>query len=333
VHGRRRPRSIFWRIALTNSAVLVIACIVVGLVFSRRSGLERFALDEAAVVFVAVLALAAVNFLVLRHAFAPLGRLIEFARRVDLANPAPAEKLSDDGATTEVANLTRAINQMLARLTDERRSNARRVIVAQESERRRIAQELHDEVGQTLTAVLLELEHAAERAPEDLREKLTDTREHARESLEDVRRIAVELRPEALDELGLASALVAMCDRLDGQSDGPRIERSIERDLPDLTDEQELVVYRVAQEALTNVVRHSGSPTAHVSLRRHDSTVSLQVSDQGRGFGGASGGTGLAGIRERAGLLGAALSIGQGAEGGVTVRLDVFTEGSEAARA
>jgi two-component system sensor histidine kinase UhpB len=317
----RPPRltPLFHRVVATNGLVLLVACVVVGAVLAPK-GLGRFAIDEAIVVVAAAVVLAAVNFILLRRAFAPLERLTEFAARVDLLRP--GQRLELESRTAEVAELTDAVNQMLTRLEHEQQSNARRALAAQEAERRRIAQELHDEVGQTLTAVLLELGRAAKDAPPELRHQLGESREHARSSLEDIRRIAVELRPEALDDLGLASALVALCDRL-SQTSGLQIERHIDRELPALTDEQELVAYRVAQEALTNVARHSGSRTARVALRRAGAGVSLQVSDDGRGFGTAAPGSGLQGMRERASLIGASVSVGQGADGGVTVQLDI----------
>jgi two-component system sensor histidine kinase UhpB len=227
------------------------------------------------------------------------------------------------GATAEVQELADAFNEMLVRLESEQRENTRRVLGAQEDERRRISQELHDEVGQTLTAVLLHLGGAAGRAPPDLKQELEETLEAARGSLEDVRRIAVELRPDTLDDLGLASALVSLCQRLADRT-GLTIDRRISLDIGGLSAEQELVIYRVAQEALTNVIRHSHSHQASVSLSREgDESVVLAVRDQGRGFLGAEAGSGLRGMRERADLVGAALSISQDVTGGVRIALRV----------
>jgi two-component system sensor histidine kinase UhpB len=224
--------------------------------------------------------------------------------------------------TSDVAALVEAINALFSRLERAQRERARLVLAAQEEERRRIAQELHDEVGQALTAVLLGLGHLAKQAPPDLVQALEQVQELARGSMEDVRRIALELRPEALDGLGLASALVALCDRLDAGTD-VAISRSIARRLPSLAPEQELGVYRVAQEALTNLVRHSGSNVAHVSLAATDGGVRLVIADEGKGFGDTVPGSGLRGMRERAALIGASLSIGQAAHGGVSVQLDL----------
>jgi two-component system sensor histidine kinase UhpB len=172
---------------------------------------------------------------------------------------------------------------MLDRLESERRDSARRALAAQEGERRRIARELHDEIGQILTGLLLRSETLARRAPDDLRRDLEDLREASRQAAEEVRRIARRLRPEALDELGLQSALLALCTAVSNRV-GLRIDRNLERDLP-LNAEQELVIYRVAQESITNVARHAGASHAEVTLRNDgDGGVLLVVRDDGVGL-------------------------------------------------
>ena len=159
---------------------------------------------------------------------------------------------------------------MLDRLESERRESARRALLVQERERRRIARELHDEVGQTLTGVMLQVEGLAAVIPEELREQLDELRETARDGTEEVRRIARRLRPEALEDLGLQSALARSRPRSPSRR-RLRIERRLDSRLP-LSEEQELVVYRVAQEALTNVARHADAPRCRASPRerRHD---------------------------------------------------------------
>jgi two-component system sensor histidine kinase UhpB len=138
-----------------------------------------------------------------------------------------------------------------------------------------------------------------------------------------VRRIAHQLRPEALDDLGLPSALRAMARRVAQQS-GLEVEERVEEELPPLSEEQELVVYRVGQEALTNVVRHSGARRAELALGVREGRLVLEVADDGRGAApDATGGGGVRGMRERADLVGAALSLGPGRAGGTVVRLEV----------
>ena len=153
---------------------------------------------------------------------------------------------------------------------------------------------------------------------------LSEAQEAVRASLEDVRRIALELRPEALDDLGLASALAVLCERFSERS-GLRVTQRIAESLPAVSPAAELVIYRVAQEALTNVARHSGSDRAEVTLTAQDRGIALTVRDWGRGLGpGFLAGSGIRGMRERAALIGATVEIGANGSGrGVELRLEV----------
>jgi two-component system, NarL family, sensor histidine kinase UhpB len=320
-----RADSLLGRVAISNAVVLIVASVLVGLILAP-GGFARFAVSEGLVLAGTLTLLVLVNFVLLRSVFGPLERLRRFAAHVDLSHP--YERLELEPSTADVAAVVEAINEMLARLERAQRERARMVLASQEEERRRIAQELHDEIGQSLTAVLLGLGHLAKQTP-SAGEALAPVQELARTGLEDVRRIALELRPEALDGLGLASALVALCERLSATTD-VAIDRHIERRLPPLTPEQELGVYRIAQEALTNLVRHSGASVAHVSLAATVAGVRLEVTDEGRGFGDTVPGSGLRGMRERAELIGASLSIRQSVVGGVTVELDVRLDTSDA---
>lgn len=318
VPARRRYTPLFRRVAATNAVLLTLACAVTILVLSPDK-VTSFALSEA-VVLVAALALVVVlNLGLLRRALAPLEQLAALARRVDPARP--GQRVPVDRDESEVSELARTFNEMLERLEVERRDSTRRVLAAQEAERLRVAQELHDEVGQTITAVLLQLGRTAKRAPAELRPELAEAQDTARASLDDVRRISLELRPEALDDLGLTSALVALTDRL-AQRTGVRVTRRLPAELPELSGEAELVIYRVAQEALTNVVRHAESGSAELELARAGGRLTLTVRDAGRGTVPREGG-GIRGMRERAGLIGAQLAVAAAPGGGVEVRLDV----------
>jgi two-component system sensor histidine kinase UhpB len=279
--------------------------------------------EEAVVVLAAVAFVVVANVLLLRRVVGPVQALTAFARQVDYSTlgqrvPGRAEP------TSEAGELAITFNEMLTRLQAERRESTGRVLRAQESERLRIAQELHDQVGQELTAVLLGLSRVTARVPENVREDALSVQDAVRHSLEDVRRIAVELRPEALDDLGLASALAVLCERFSGQLDLDVAGR-IAADLPPLPADVELVVYRVAQEALTNVARHSASSRAELTLTQTGNSLVLIVGDYGLGLP-ADGvpGTGMRGMQERAALIGASLTIGNRRVGsGCEVRLQV----------
>jgi two-component system, NarL family, sensor histidine kinase UhpB len=317
----RRYVPLVWRVFGLNAAILIAAVVLTVVILPPHVLAAPAAEEEIAVLLVSVCLMLAINLLLLRHAFAPLGRLTDLMREVDLLRP--GQRVPIEASASEVMELGSTFNEMLDRLETERQESAGRALAAQEGERLRVAQELHDEVGQSLTAVLLDLARSERRAPDDLKEELRAIQERVRASLDDARRIALELRPEALDDLGLAAALLVLADRFGGRGD-IEIEQRIERDLPALTYEQELVVYRVAQEALTNVVRHADAQRAEISLSRNGSHLELRVRDDGHGLRGTPpAGGGLRGMRERALLVRAELNIGERAEGGVEVALDV----------
>ncbi len=315
----RRKLPLFWRIFLTNAAVLLVAWAL--LAFSpARVASPLFAPVEGAVGMAGLAVMLVVNLVLLRHALAPLSRLTALARRVDPLRPGP--RLPVYGDDPQVVELTHAFNDMLERLERERRESAARALRAQEAERSRLARELHDEIGQRLTAVLLQLEHASRGLPDDDARRLAEVRETARASLEEVRRVLGRLRPQPLEDLGLRSALTELGERMVSESD-LRVVRVIESGLPPLGPESELAIYRVAQESLTNAVRHAHATQVELRLERADGSVILRILDDGRGMNGATEGGGIRGLRERALLIGARLELQPRSGGGVEVRLDV----------
>jgi two-component system sensor histidine kinase UhpB len=237
----------------------------------------------------------------------------------------PGRRLSGvEPRSAEGQALTGAFNAMLDRLESARREASRTALAAQEAERSRVARELHDEIGQTLTAVTIEAERAAAGDPALAPEALSRVADAVRESLDEVRRVARELRPEALDDLGLVNALIALCNRVGAQG-GVRIRRELQGGLPVLTPDVELVVYRIAQEALTNALRHSAAGSVTVSLEAGAQSVSLRVADDGAGMPAdlPAGTAGIAGMRERALLVGGRLSIDSRPDQGTEVRLTI----------
>jgi two-component system sensor histidine kinase UhpB len=312
-----RPRALrpalFWRVAAGNAAVLAAACTITALVFSPR--VSNVAVRELAIFAGGVALMLALNLLLLRRAFAPLRQLTALARRIDPLDPGP--RLAVGGGASEAAELADAFNEMLDRLEAERRDSVGRALAAQEGERLRVAQELHDGVGQSLTGVVLQLGRVARHVPEAARDGVLEAQETARGSLEEVRRIARRLRPEALDDLGLASALRVLGERMAEQA-GLAVDVHIQPDL-DFDEQAELVVYRVAQEALTNVARHAGAQRAEVRLARRR----LEIDDDGQGLGGAGEGGGILGMRERAVLIGAVLRLVPSPLGGTRVTLEL----------
>jgi two-component system sensor histidine kinase UhpB len=263
------------------------------------------------------------TFFLLRRALSPLHELTALMRSVDPLDP--GRRLADvTHSDAEVATLIEAFNAMLDRLEQERRGSVRRALAAQEDERSRIARELHDELGQELTAVAMQSERAAQSAPANDQATLEEIAEAIRQSIDHVRRIARRLRPEALDDLGLVNALISLCRRI-GQQSGVRIEPDLANKVPSTSPETEVVIYRVAQESLTNAVRHAQASKITLSLATVDDHITLLVRDDGQGIDAALSGdtAGVSGMRERALLIGARLDIRSQRGAGTEVQLDV----------
>jgi two-component system, NarL family, sensor histidine kinase UhpB len=298
--------SLLTRTFLANAAVL--ATLTLLLLFTPIE-ISYPVTETQSVILVAGLVVSlAINLVLLRRIVAPLRRLTETMRSVRPLEP--GRRVAISGADEEVATLATAFNEMLERLETERRESGRIASAAQEEERKRIARELHDEVGQVLTSVMLQLDDA-------------DARESVRQSLEDVRRIARELRPEMLDDLGLLSALRALANTAAHQ--GLRVDRQLDIGDLRLRTDVELAVYRVAQESLTNVIRHAHASEVLVALQQVDGAVRLVVRDDGRGLPAGDGraGDGIAGMSERALHVGGRVTIASSPDAGTEVRLDI----------
>lgn len=312
---------LFWMICLINGVVFVVGALL--LVLSPASVSSDPVLSEVVVISIGLGVMVLTNALLIRWALAPLHRLI--GRLENVAHLEPTH-LPEEGSGP-VLGIARSVNRLLLRLGEESRSGAARALSAQEAERHRIAQELHDEVGQSLTVVLLGLKQVESRAPRELATELAAVRESARAGLDDVRRVARRLRPGVLADLGLTSALAALTTEFASHSSAS-VRRSFAPGLPTLSPEVDLVVYRIAQEALTNAARHADAREVELSLSRLGGSVVLEVRDDGRGFADLTEGSGLMGMRERAALVRAELSVISQPRHGTTVRLMVPIDGS-----
>jgi two-component system sensor histidine kinase UhpB len=314
-----RYLSLSWRVFAVNAALLLLSGVVVVLVFSPGTVSSPVATKELGIVAATLVAMLVVNRVLLSREVAPLEHVAAAMRSADPLEP--VEPLPEPARPSEATDLALAFNDMRRRLEEERRMSTRRALGAQEGERLRIARELHDEVGQQLTALLLQLSSARRQAGPELGPVLAEAHGLARDSLEDIRRVARDLRPEALDDLGLPAALAALGERL-REGAGLRVDRDVHPVLPPLDDEEELVIYRVAQEALTNVLRHAGTDRAELSLRVAGDELVLEVRDDGRGFDLAGAAhNGLLGMRERALLVGGGLEVLSRPGAGTVVRL------------
>lgn len=269
-----------------------------------------------------------VNFIVLRAAFQPLDRLAEVAeviRTGDFSTRVRSALFSDP----QLARLAESFNETLDELEQDRNQLRRltsQVIHAQEEERKRIARELHDDTAQVLFAQLLTITAMKSSGNPEVQKAAGTLEASTVEAIEGVRRLALELRPPALDDLGLREALADLAQRYSEQSDipvgyhwnGPR-ER--------LPAELELVLYRIAQEAMTNVAKHSNARHADITIDQLGRDMVLTIVDDGRGLNPQSVlqrdvrglGLGVFGMAERTSLVGGNLKIKPASPSGVIV--------------
>jgi two-component system sensor histidine kinase UhpB len=317
-----RPRwSLLWLIVVANAGVFAIA--LSALAATPYTVNAPRSVREAIVLAIAVTLTLIFQILLTRRILGPLGALGRSMRAVDPLQP--GHRIEIESRSIEVATVLSAFNAMLDRLEEERRESARRTQAAQDAERRWLSLELHDQIGQDLTALRLRIDIASRVEGAAQAEALASAGATAQECLERVRTIVHRLRPAALEELGLVSALVGLCDRM-AESGGVEIDRRFGPGLPKLTPDAQLGVFRVAQECLTNVVRHSGAHHAALELEPWEDGVRLRVSDDGVGIdaaGGGDGGSGVRGMRERALLLGAELQVRARRPTGTEVLLEI----------
>lgn len=314
---------LYWQVCVINGLVFVVGTAI--LAVSPATISPTVLVSEAVILAIGIAVILLTNFALLRTNLAPVDRLITMTESVDLQQP--GRRLVESG-NGPVSQLVRSFNSMLDRLEVERRTANARALAAQEGERARIAQELHDEVGQGLTAVLLGLRRTADRADGQLAEELGTLLELARTSLDEVQDVARRLRPGVLEDLGLISALAALAT--DFSHGGLHVRRGVAPGLPALDAKIELVIYRVAQESLTNVARHADAETVTLSLFTQGDDMVLKVADDGRGRLNQPEGSGIRGMRERALLVGGEFAIAPRVGGGTEVTLIVPAEAPRA---
>ena len=286
--GTRPPRfhapevGLYGRVLAVNASILVVAVLL--LVLTPVSVSPSVTRGQLAVLLAGLALMLASNAVLLRLSMAPLDRLMALMRSADVLQPG---RRLDAGGTPEVADVISAFNATLERLEEERRSSMRRVLFAQEAERRRIAQELHDQIGQNLTAVLLDVERLGEQLNGGPADTLRDMEELVKEILDEVRRISYELRPPVLDDLGLVVAIESLCDGIARRS-GLEVSRSVDDPPPGLDADAELAI-------------------------------------DGVGVAGAKPGGGVRGMRERAVTIHGTLDVVTSPHGGADVALRVPT--------
>jgi two-component system, NarL family, sensor histidine kinase UhpB len=315
-----KSRSLLVQVLFVNLLLVAGTAVVALIALEPRVG-SAIGGREMLVLGLALVATLMGNWLLLRRRFIPLDRLISAMEQVDLASANQQLAACDRVDSAEAHRLEAAINRMLTRLEASRRDAGRAAVQAQERERRRIAQDLHDEVNQALTAVSLRLQASIEHAPDELRRELTETKRLAGQAMEELLALARQLRPAVLDDLGLLPALKTQVRDFADQT-GIQAAFNVRGAVCELAPEQQLVVYRVAQESLSNIAQHSGAGKVDVELCFEEPGTRLRVADDGCGFTERrEGGLGLSGMRERALLAGGPLSILSGRGRGTRVEL------------
>jgi len=334
VSQQARGLSIFERVIVANSVIIVLATVAGWWLTQHNAEVYHFIIDTT---FIGLAALAGVvvNFILLRAAFAPLRRVLTTIQAVEHGDLSARVDVRVGDADT--ATLARAFNGMLDRLAEMRDEAAGLTLRAQEDERRRLALELHDQTGQSLTALTLHaqaigqtLAHEQSEAAIRARAQAERLNALAQRTLADVQAIARQLRPSLLDDLGVVAALSWLAadaaERL-GVSARVKINGNELEGGARIPTEIATALYRIAQESLTNAVRHGKVRHVAIALRSSAQALTLTIADDGAGFapgdttgGRESGGLGLYGMRERARLLGGSLRLRSAPGRGCVVR-------------
>ena len=315
-----RSRTLLTQVLAVNTVLVAVTAFVAAIVARDRLD-DAVSLEGLLLIALAVSGVVLLNSILLRRRLEPMDRLVDTMSSVDLVSPGTRADVSS-GAASEVKRLSSDFNRMLARLEDERREAGRAVLRAQEQERSRIAQDLHDEVNQALTGILLRLQATIGAAPPGLQDELRETQQLATQAMEELLHLARQLRPTALDDHGLVPALASQVGDF-GERTGIRSSFRRHGAIPPLSDEEQLVIYRVTQESLSNVAQHAGARHVDVELSFVGRTV-LRVRDDGGGFRASytsRARLGLSGMRERALLVGGSLTVFSEPGDGTTIEL------------
>lgn len=334
---------IFNRLLIGNSAVIVVGAVggtllthyVAGMHF--EAGFWLIALFVTLGVFFSLL----VNYWIVKTALRPLHDLREVVDRVQAGRASVPVSLTSD-ADPDLSRLAAAINSMLDRVegrTLQLRALSERAINAQEEERQRIARGLHDGIGQDLSMLIISLERMGSAVPADapdLQSQLAVARQSATRTLEELREVVYGLRPTMLDDLGLGPA-IRWYARSNLEEAGIRVKFDGFDETVRLTPELETTLFRIAQEAINNIINHADAKSVLIRLNREDGYINLHVEDNGRGFDVAKikgqalrlRRFGLMGIQERVELVGGEVTLDSAPGRGTCLHVHVPLPGTK----
>jgi len=327
----RRDDSLISQIVAAN--VVLVALTLFGA--SLAAGLDLTVHDQRwqfLILALAIILSLCLNLWMLQRRFRPLERLIDRIESIDPSAPSPLEGVARD-PVEEIDRLSRSFTRLLERIESERRRSGQLAMRAQEEERRRLARDLHDEVNQALTAILLRLEVLAQDTPPERMPELVELKKLVNQAMEELLTLARQLRPAALDDHGLVPAVQGQLKRFSART-GIEVRLRTDGEPNELPEVMQTAIYRVAQEALVNVARHAGATVVEVDLEAQEGQAELRVRDDGAGFDpgtiaragseGPGAGLGLGGMAERARLVGGELDVRSAPGGGTSVTLRVY---------
>ncbi len=336
IFNRVKRRPLFQKVIIANT-VLIATGSVMGYFIEENF----FVVGEqgfVALFLISGLALSILtNYLLVKIAFRPLEDVSDTMKAIRAGyRGIRVPEVTDD---TQIAELSKSLNSMLNTMDMQRKKAAASVIKAQEEERKRIARELHDETSQSLTGLVIGIRMVQEIVPDympDVQERLENINDLAHATLNEVHTMAVRLRPSVLDDLGLAPALRSYA-REYSENTGIPVEMQLLGMSHRLTPELETVLYRVIQEALTNVARHSNATSCRVTLRRKEQVVQGVIEDNGQGFDSQKvmlsdekgRGLGLHGMKERIELVGGSLEFAARPVKGTTIFIEAPLQSEE----
>src|SRR6188472_2388477 len=304
-----RRGTLLTQVLLVN-LLLIAAAVIAASIASNPENSLRDSASIGLVLGFALAATVAVNIWLLSRRFEPLQRLVTEMQTADLSKPPEPPAVTE--GPVEVVSLERSFHAMLERLEAERRGAANAALSAQERERERIARDLHDEVNQALTALLLRLEAVRRQSSDpEVVEELGEIGSLISRAMRELLDLARGLRPTTLDDLGLKAALATLVEEVEREA-GIAAGFEAEGELDGVPDDVQLVTYRVAQEAVTNVIQHADAGHSRVPpIGPADGANEARISDDGTGYAGGRSNErlGIAGMRERALLCGGELTV------------------------
>jgi two-component system sensor histidine kinase UhpB len=307
---------IFYKVLIANSMIIFVGA-TGGTWLATHLNVSPYATPMSLIIFIAIgwLVSVALNFVVLQIAFRPLTELGKVMKRVRAGERSLRAPLT--GVDSQADQLAEAFNMVLEALDEASRLRASQIIQAQDQERQRIARELHDETSQVLTSLLISLT-LLEKSVEtrEARERIADTRALAHSTLRAIRNLSIDLRPSALDDLGLLPALRWYVKEYEKKC-SIHVEFHATGFKERLPAEMETALYRIVQECLTNTAKHANANRVTIRLKEEADRVYARITDDGEGFDyeallktpGQERGLGLAGMNERAVLLDGILNI------------------------